>query len=380
MHNKNLYIITDYYEPNTALINRFLAFAKGYGELGVNVQAVFVFPNKNFDKVVEKYENVNFIYLWEKYKIKNRYLKFLICCYYLLLFLLKLKKNDTIILYGLIHFLWVFRLKKSIQLYHERTESPDVVERQYGLIGNMKHKLYLNTCKKTEGLFVISPSLNEYFVREVGIPQNKVHIINMIVDLSRFDRINIYKKTNTIAYCGAISERKDGISYLLKAFAVVLKKHPNYKLNLIGKFANKEVKRDVYHLIKQLKIEKSITLTGEVSSEEMPILLSEAKILALSRPENKQAQYGFPTKLGEYLMTGNPVVITRVGDFDKYLTDKENVIFAKPNDEVDFANKLKWTIENYKQATEIGLKGKNVAKDSFNYKIECQKVIDVVFP
>ena len=376
---KALYIINDGFQPNTAPINRFLAFAKGYGELGVQVHAVFVFPNRNFDKVKEEYENVNFIYLWDKFQINNRYIKFFVYRYYLLLYLFNLKQNDKVILYGLMNFLWLFRLRKSIQLYHERTESPEVVGRKRGLTGNIKHRVYLKTCKKLDGLFVISPSLNKYFVHDVGVDQCRVHTINMIVDLSRFEHLSLQNKMNVIAYCGAISEHKDGISYLIKAFAIVLKKHPDYILSLIGDFTSDRIKQDIFYLIKQLELENSIVLTGSVNSEKMPILLSNAKILALSRPQNKQAQFGFPTKLGEYLMTGNPVVITRVGDFDKYLVDKESVIFAKPNDEVDFAEKLIWTIENDEQAKEIGIKGKHIAISSFNYKIECQKVIDFIF-
>ena len=49
--------------------------------------------------------------------------------------------------------------------------------------------------------------------------------------------------------------------------------------------------------------------TGRTSPEVMPQILTDASILALARPNNVQSQNGFPTKLGEYLATGNPVAI-----------------------------------------------------------------------
>lgn len=376
---KYIYILRDSFEPNSAAVNRFLAFARGYGEQGVKVKAVFVQPNKKFDMVDESYQNVEFIYLWEKLRINNRYLKFLITRFYLLLFILKLKKGDIVVLYGLIHYLWLFIFKKNINVYHEQTESPEVVGRSHSLIGDIKHNLYLKACKKLDGLFVISPSLNKYFVEEVGVNYKKVHTINMIVDLTRFKDLDFTTKSNTITYCGTISEQKDGISYLLKAFAVVSKKHEEITLTLIGPFENDITKNNVMELIKDLHIEKKVVFLGQVSAENMPRILSDAKILALSRPDNKQAQYGFPTKLGEYLMTTRPVVITRVGDFDKYLEDKKEVIFSKPDDIDDFADKLLWVLDNYKLASSIGKNGKVIAQNSFNYKIESQKVLQVIF-
>ena len=49
--NRKLYILSDTFQPNTAPVNRFLAFAKGYGELGFNVNVVLVCPNKEKSKV-----------------------------------------------------------------------------------------------------------------------------------------------------------------------------------------------------------------------------------------------------------------------------------------------------------------------------------------
>lgn len=377
--NRKLYILSDTFQPNTAPVNRFLAFAKGYGELGFNVNVVLVCPNKEKSKVEEEYENVSFIYLWEGIKTNNKYLKFLITRLFLISFIFKLKKNDIVVTYGMTHFIWIFRLKRNIKLYHERTEFPEVVGRSYSIIGEIKHNLYLRTCKKLDGLFVISPSLNEYFTNIVGVNKEKVHTINMIVDLSRFDNLDIQSKSNSIAYCGTVSEKKDGISYLLKSFAIVTQKYHDIKLDVIGGFENKETEENVIKLINALNIKDKVNLFGPVSAAEMPLLLSRAKILALSRPDNKQAQYGFPTKLGEYLMTGNPVVITKVGDFEKYLTDKVDVVFSKAEDIDDFSKQLLWTLDNYKQAIDIGMKGKRIAMNSFNYKTESQKVIKIIF-
>ena len=106
--------------------------------------------------------------------------------------------------------------------------------------------------------------------------------------------------------------------------------------------------------------------------------LKNAEILALARPDNVQAAYGFPTKLGEYLLTGNPVVVTRVGELDNFLVDRESCLFANPNSAEDFADKLLWLLAHPDEGKQIGKKGKRVAELNFNSRIEAQKIIRVL--
>ena len=107
-------------------------------------------------------------------------------------------------------------------------------------------------------------------------------------------------------------------------------------------------------------------------------MLKNATILALDRPNNLQAKYGFPTKLGEYLQTGNPVVITRVGDIPIFFKDGESALIAEPENPESFAEKLCWAIEHPVEAREIGIKGKHVADIHFNSLLETKKIINVI--
>ena len=58
-------------------------------------------------------------------------------------------------------------------------------------------------------------------------------------------------------------------------------------------------------LIENLGVKNSVIFTGIVSAAEIPQILKNATVLALDRPDSLQAQCGFPTKLGEYLLTEN---------------------------------------------------------------------------
>ncbi|MBR6972702.1 MAG: glycosyltransferase [Bacteroidales bacterium] len=201
----------------------------------------------------------------------------------------------------------------------------------------------------------------------------------MTVDPSRFLGL---KKESTceryIAYCGAVSNYKDGVDVLIRAFSIVAKKISDINLYVIGGFPFKKDKEIDYALVNSLGLNDRVVFTGPIPREQMPQMLKNAEALVLSRPDNVQAKYGFPTKLGEYLLTENPVVLTRVGDIPKFLTDGESAFLAEPGDVAGIASKIEAAL-TFPGASSVGKMGASVALREFNSDIEAKKIIDYIY-
>lgn len=366
---KELYAVLTTYMPSNAPTNHFIAYAKGFAEHGIHVKLFFLRPSINRDKFEGCIDNIDFIYLWDNNTSKNERWNYI----------LNVKKfynmmvpEIPVLVSGSPDIIFFLRLKKGVKLYHERTENPYMIK-------DKLNKLYIRTLHKLDGVIVITPSLRDLFIEEFNVRPEKIIVANMVVDESRFEHIEVPSVSHTISYCGTISEWKDGVSYLVRAFVTVYKKHPEYKLVLMGKFENEETKNTIMKIINDNHVQNSVIFTGVVKNEEMPSRLKSSEILALSRPKQKEKAFGFATKIGEYLMTERPVVMTDVGDVSYYLKNLDSAVLAKPNDEVDFADKLLWVIEHPKESLEIGKRGKEVALAEFNYLIESKKVIDFIF-
>jgi glycosyltransferase involved in cell wall biosynthesis len=86
----------------------------------------------------------------------------------------------------------------------------------------------------------------------------------------------------------------------------------------------------------------------------------------LPRPSSEQAHYGFPTKLGEYLATGNPVCCTKVGEIDTYLKDRYSVYFTNPGSVEDLVSTIEEIIANPEKAAKVGHNGKIAAMENFD--------------
>lgn len=91
-----------------------------------------------------------------------------------------------------------------------------------------------------------------------------------------------------------------------------------------------------------------------VSYTEVPTILNEADVLVSSQPDTVRASGGFPTKLGEYLMTAKPVLCTEVGEIAEYFVNKKEVYLAIPGSPEDFADKLSYILITIKKPYWLG--------------------------
>lgn len=260
----------------------------------------------------------------------------------------------------------------GIKVFHERTEYPFI----YGnttLIRKFDLYIYKKfVIRKFDGIYVISNALKKYF-SEITNGKVPITIVNMIVDPSRFEisRKQSESTLKTISYCGNLEFNKDGIPILIEAISLIAEEFPFVRLQLISSSENELVKQNVLSLAQKYGIQNKIKIVGPFKSSEIPRLLIDSEILALSRPNNIQAEGGFPTKLGEYLATGNPVVITNIGEIDRFLTDGVNAFIAEPDSAEKFADKLRGTLLSA-NAVNIGLEGKKLVYGEFNYLIQAK--------
>lgn len=363
------YVVLDSYCPNTAVTNRIMGMLKRFSERGVDANVVFFRNDSNNDKAPEL-PHIKYTYLGDRLKIRNdRIQLFLAMFVYSRLFIAGIKPGDVVYVYGCDFLIPKLVDKKCLRVFHERTESPDVVKNRFVDLNK-----YLKSCAELTGMFVISNQLKEYFIKK-GVDPDKIDIINMTVDTERFEGLEKEETERYIAYCGKATNNKDGVDELIKAFAITSRTHPDVKLYIIGTPPDATDESGNLVLTEKLGVKDRVKFTGIVSSSEMPQILKNAEVLALDRPHNRQAQYGFPTKLGEYLLTGNVVVITRVGDIPLFLENGVSALLAEPNNPKDFSDKLSWALDNPEQANVIGLNGRSVALKSFNSKKEFDKII-----
>ncbi len=372
------YFLNFTYRANTAASNRAVSYLRGLSELGIKTHAIFFLTDNNRHKINLRLSNVHIEYCWDNpFYINVKGIRFIFYFFYVLRFLVRLKKGDTVYLYNMADVLHFLVKKKGVNIYLEKTEHPTA----YPLGSKIYHpsiETYLKDCQKVDGIITVSTALKNYFA-ENGISRDRIHIVNMIVDSSRFDGIKKNPEVEPyIAYCGTASNSKDGVDDLIRAFAIVHQKYSNLKLYIMGQIPTAKEEFANKILAETLNVNDAVVFTGVIAAKDMPQMLVDSVAVALARPNNVQAQNGFPGKLGEYLLSGVPAVVTAVGDIPLFLTDMKDSLIAHPNDPKDFAQKLIWVIEHPAESKVIAEKGKDLVAQKFNYLIESQKFVNIV--
>lgn len=287
------------------------------------------------------------------------------------------EKYDAIILVSnsllLIYPVFFICKLRNIKIIQEKSEYPFVLMK-HGFIAKIWAYLYTSTTYKLfDGLIVMTKPLMDYFATKVK-KSCKLIEIPMTVDLDRFsihdNHISDYG--DYIAYCGNMAGNKDGVLNLIEAFAIASKEIKNVNLLLIGDSADSEEMISIKEFAKS-KGGKRIIFYGKASREIIPGLLIKAKALALARPSSLQSMGGFPTKLGEYLATSKPVVVTAVGDIPRYLNETNSFI-VEPDNNVAFADSIIKVFSDYHAAQEVGKRGREVVDLFFNYKVQSQRI------
>lgn len=369
-------IVARRFADGEAANNRLLSYAKGFGEAGREVHLYYCITRPDRAKFVGAYPGVVIHYLWEEqpgWLVRRKLLSFMVSVVQLFW---RISRRDTVFTnYREIPLFYAVCLL-SKRLYCETTEHP-FFSGNGSTAKRLEFKLCLAFGRRLKGLFVISESLRKYYA-EHGFSPDKLHIINMFVDTDRFKGPFPAPTEAYIAYCGTVSKFKDGVDCLIRAFALLRQRCTRYKLYIIGSAESRQEYEELRQLARELGVGDATVFTGKVPAVQMPELLTGAEMLVLARPDNIQARNGFPTKLGEYLATGKPVVVTRVGEIGNFLRDGRDCLLSEPGDPEAFAQKMLWVAEHPEQAVEIGKRGRELAFSEFSYRTQTRKALDIM--
>lgn len=376
------------YPSGTAPSNRVHLYCKALKEAKgfpfvINLHSAFVKP-QTFN-YLGRNEGVPFYYAQKTTMRENRFLQRSlnkikgIINSFIIISRLRRKNNIKVLFFtttASIEFIFFLFLKCiKVPIIREINEAPSFIRkgkkmtRYHGLVLRLRLKMYSE-------IIVISDHLNNFYSNI--FPRKNIFQIPILVDMDRF---NIYKKNKVnekkiITYVGAMGGNKDGLEDLIEAMAIVKNKNKNVQLELIGSAPEKDILR-LKNKVESLGLNDVISFLGSKKADEIPSILANSDLMVLARPDNNQAKAGFPTKLGEYLASGKPVVITKTGEISKYLTDNISAYLSEPGDINDFAGRMIIALKD-KNAEKIGLNGLDIANRNFNYKLFGKKILEII--
>jgi len=369
-----------------ASTNRVYSYANGFIENGLDV-AIICFRNDNRAKYSGEVDRIRYYYPYSRSQERANFLSRRwqsILKYYRTFAIIRdiVASNKLLAIHcytkSLItqKYAFLLALLFKSKLILERSEHPlkmyknKVSEK---ILGYCRVAFEIRLCNY---IFCISDYLIDFY-KNNGANIKKLFKVPSTVDVRRFSQT--YPKPLSykyICYCGSLTTQKDGVDILIKSFAKIAIRFPDINLLLIGKADKQQDDTYFRRLVSDFEIEDRVLFIGKLPRNEIPAYLCNAEILALARPRSMVADAGFPSKLTEYLATGKPVVVTRVGEIPVFLMDGVNAFLSDPDSPEAFSNKLSYVLENYYYAKKAGEKGRELATTIFNYNYQTKRILD----
>lgn len=215
------------------------------------------------------------------------------------------------------------------------------------------------------GRVLMTQALCDYYNEKIRVLPS--HIMCSILDEKRFENVKPRKgERGYLCYMGNLMLKKDDVCTIIRAFCEIMNEFPELDLHLYGNESSPEEMEVMRSLIFEHGAQNRVLLKGRADYNEVPSILAGATLLVTAQPNTKRAEGGFPTKLGEYMMTGVPMVVTKVGEIPQYVTHKEDCYMVLPESPIEYAETLKYALTHKEESMIIARRAYEKACQNFS--------------
>lgn len=292
------------------------------------------------------------------------------------------EKLDAVIIYTTYSLFWTLFVWLIARLVGAKTvldvcELPFVSRKLSWAIKLQSWALTRIVFRLVDGIIVISRYLKDYVVQRHS--SAKLLRVPILVDPDRFNVDGNAKKTGhrkKVLYSGNLAQ--DGeVAGLIEIVGKLASAEIEFGLQIVGDSGSR-IRAEIQARAAELGVSDRVEFIGAAMRDDLPARLNSADVFVLPRKQGAFSDAGFPTKLGEYLATGKPVVVTSTGEISDHLQDGVSAFLAPPNDLDAFAKQLRRVLDNPVLAAEIGARGQQIARERFDYRVHGKRIIDFI--
>ncbi len=246
-----------------------------------------------------------------------------------------------------------------------------------------KINLFLTKCANlimlrfASGVIVISSEHKKYY-QNYTKKGCKYVIIPMLIEYQdkKPEEDDILKEIITIGYGGTLNS-SNGISLLVEAVEELFKKKINTRLVLFGPSLPSYHKQLSENIAKKNLQDKILIFPEKNNTEAIKFIHDTIDILVIPKLNDHRARGYIPSKLGDYLYSGKPVLVSNVGEMSSYIKNNITGYIIEPDDIFSLTSKLEYIIQNYADAQLVGKAGKKIS-EQFEYRQQVEKLINTM--
>lgn len=262
--------------------------------------------------------------------------------------------------------------KKKIVIFdsHENT-AEQIYEKEWiptgirGIFKKIYEKYQKYVCKHLDCIISVSPHICEYF--------EKFHDnVEMITNYPPFfQNVPCERKERVICYAGNISDQWNHKN-IIKAVNNI----GNVNYLLAGRGSKSYIES-----LKDMQGWEKVDFRGEVSHEEVPIILQKAAVgmALLSYNRNVGGHRGTlgNTKIYEEMMAGLPVICTDFELWREMINKYDCGICVNPENPREIEDAIRYLLDNPEKAKKMGENAIKAVKEEYNWKTQEVKLLNL---
>lgn len=219
-------------------------------------------------------------------------------------------------------------------------------------------------CGRLDGVVAATPHIREKFL---AINPRSVDINNFPMLGELASAVSWQQKSNEICYVGSIAEIR-GVKEIVRAMELT---QTRVRLNLIGSFAEPEVKTEVMGYPGWA----SVNFLGVQSREGVREALGRSVAGLVTLHPIINYLDALPIKMFEYMSAGIPVIASDFDLWRKIVKDAECGLCVDPLDPSAIAVAIDYLVTHPEEARSMGEQGRHAVVSQYNWATEEAKLI-----
>jgi glycosyltransferase involved in cell wall biosynthesis len=244
----------------------------------------------------------------------------------------------------------------------------------YGLTGPLLSAVKGFVLKRCAAVNVVSNAMSET-VAGFGIDRGRINVIPMGVDLKKmFVPGRQEKKSKSLLFVGRFAEKK-GLIYLINAMPMVLEKHPDAHLTIVG---HGPLENAIRKRIAELHIQHAVNIAGAIENTKLPAIYQACRIVVFpSIIDDTGDTEGFGLVMVEAMGCGCAVIASDLPVIHDTVIDGQTGILVPQKNAPELAKKIIRLLDNPEQLQSLAAEARRNVIDRYDWTISAQKYAEI---
>lgn len=218
-----------------------------------------------------------------------------------------------------------------------------------------------------DGFVAISEGLEDWVRTRKGGERPDILRLPVLVDTDEV-RPSFASATRDDVFYAAAPRYVREIAFVLDVVDALRERCPHLRVRFSGWEIADVASSGLQDRLREHVASGSAIVEGAMSRERLLESYRECAALLLPMTDEPRSFARCPTKLGEYLASGRPVVATKIGELGVLLSDGENAFLAEPGSVSSFADAVLTALRDPQRARAVGRGGRVLAEHVLDYR------------